>query len=136
MSRSVIVTILSFFICVSYIKAQSEANRADSVLYYKTGKDSMRVIFKGSKIHKQIFYFSDGKKRSETTWIKDKWCKIGNYQHKKLKFLTWDHEGKIVKRSRGNIKLRGIGEKQVYWIFLEDGKSCLKREKDGWSSKL
>ena len=126
------------FVAISITKslqAQSLTNRVDSVLSYKNGKDSIRVIFKKNKIHKEIFYFPDGKKKSEIITIKDKRSKHEDYRQVKSKYITWNEEGKIIERSRLNSQRRDFANKYVSRTFKENGKWCLKKEVKPWGTK-
>ena len=57
--------------------AYSQDSRSDSVLYFKDGNDSIRIMFKENKIHKELTYYPDGKKRGETLHLKEKQKRSG-----------------------------------------------------------
>lgn len=132
----IIMFILSFVIILTNsLTAQSIKERADSVLPYKNGKDSIRIVFKKNRISKTTTYFPSGKQESRTVNIKEKYYKRTDTRQVKFKYISWNEEGEIIKKSRGNMKTRGFGHKDVVWIFRENGKKCFKRKQIGWTTK-
>jgi hypothetical protein len=124
-----------FLILIISFPVMAESVKPDSVLYYKSGKDSVRVIFKRNEIYRTIYYFSNGRKLSEKT-DSDRKAFLTNTLIMRSKRLTWNEEGKLLDKSKELFKERGPGHKMVVWTFRKNGRFHLKREQTGWSSKF
>jgi hypothetical protein len=137
MSRyKIVVFIISVFLFQANMgKSQTHIKPTDSIIKYKNGNDSIRIIFKKNKINKELTYYPDGKKESKTIVIKDKEHIQKGYHQKKYKFISWDNNGRKRDRFRANIKTRGAAHKDVYWTFREEGKIRFTRESTGWTFK-
>jgi antitoxin component YwqK of YwqJK toxin-antitoxin module len=110
--------------------------RSDSVLYYKNGKDSLRISYKNGKIFRELFYYPDGNVKHSVITLKNK-SGNGRVHKKTVKvYTTWDESGKVVKKKRVKMKNFVMGGKDISWIFVENGKRRLKRDKKVIGTKL
>jgi hypothetical protein len=98
-------------------------------------KDSIRRIYRGDKIHKEISYYPNGKMESKTTWLQDSTDLVSHASHQRYKSVSWALDGRKTERFRANIRTQGAEHKDIYWVFREDGRICLKRKTEGWTSK-
>jgi hypothetical protein len=108
---------------------------SDSVLHYKNGKDSVRIIYIGDKMHKLLTYYPYGKTESITTIVKDKEYSKGRVKQETIStYISWTEKGKISTKQRDKLKRWNYSGKRITWTFRKNGKRCLKRfvGQPGW----
>ncbi|MFT4600261.1 MAG: hypothetical protein ACI857_000435 [Arenicella sp.] len=110
-----ILVVIFLFTCSS--NAISQCHFSDSISQNK----------KERKISKKCFY-----EDSENLHVKSKvkYRKWGRYRSKE-KFLELNQDGKVISRWRDRAKTGDYGEKYkgIRWVFNENGKHKIKRQK-------
>jgi len=114
-------------------------NKADTLLYYQNGNDSVRIVnkeSKKSKYEKILYYYPDGQIESKDVSKYKKYTKEKGFGNSRTKSVEWNDEEKRVEVYGERRKWKGGSHKDLTWIRRKNGKIHWEWEWSGWKRKF